>query len=342
MPSGPTQENSWRRLVLDSLPKPAWLAASGPLPEFVLSSRFRVMRNLRGHRFTHHAPVDELREIMAKLLASSGAASQGRRLVEQKQLSPTERDYLVACRLVSADFSWNEPGRALLLDETRLISLMLNEEDHLRLQAVVPGWSVPHAVAAGREQLAGLEESLEFARSPSFGYLSASPYNCGEGIRVSAMFHLIGLAHTKRLPRVLSALASRGLASRGLFGEASRALGAFVQISMTRESPDDFRGAGAYLLEEESLARRSVLKEAIVERTEAARRLVQTSSEVSLPDALRVLAWVRWASCERLDGFEFDPKEVDAWFTTLILRTSGDEEKAARARSGFLRERLKV
>lgn len=327
-------------MVLDALPKPAWLAAPGPHSDIVLTTRARVMRNLAGHRFPHHASADELREVLDKVLESASDPDNHAPLEVQRHVSPIERDYLVACRLVSADFPWNEPGRALLLDPDRKVSLMVNEEDHIRLQSVSGGWSISGAERWARNTLDELSRRLRYAESPRFGFLSASPYNCGLGVRVSAMFHLIGLAHTKRLPKVLAALASRGIVSRGLFGESSRAIGAFVQVSVTAGPREDFAGAGAYLLDQETRARQDVGPEALRLKTEDALHLVQVSRRLGLPDALRLLAWLRWAAASGIPGVPERPSTVDQWFTTLILKTTGDEDRASTHRASFLRSEL--
>ncbi|MBI5705664.1 MAG: hypothetical protein HZC36_01610 [Armatimonadetes bacterium] len=341
MPAGPSDHQSWRRLVLDAMPRPAWLTEPGQYTDLVVSTRVRLLRNLKGHRFPHRCDFEELRTILAKVVEAKPKAGVVP-LEFQSALSPAERDFLVACRMVSADFAWNEPGRGLATDAARKLSLMVNEEDHLRLQAVTAGWSPSRAEALAGEVLSDLAERLPFAWSPHFGFLAASPYNCGPGVRVSALFHLIGIAHAKRLSHVLSALAARKIVARGLYGEASRPLGALVQVSVTSGPMEDFLGAGAYLLDEERQARREVGKEVLGAKTRDALKLVSLSRALSLPDALRVLAWLRWAAAEKIEEVAAEPRQVDSWFTTLILRTTGDEERAARLRADYLRSELNL
>lgn len=342
MPEARSDAETWRRLVLQSMPLPAWLAEDGPERDVVLSSRVRVMRNLRGLRFPHHAPVEELESVQVQVVgALRGGTENGiGDFRAMSGLSPAEREYLVNCRLVSPDFEWQSPGRSLLLDKDRAVSVMVNEEDHVRLQAIAPGWAVERAEELAKGTLARIAASLEFAQSERFGYLAASPYNSGTGTRRSAMFHLIGLAHAKRLPQVLAALSDRGLIARGLFGEASRAVGAFVQVSITSGPREGFAGAGAYLLEHERQAREGTSRDTLGAKLEESLRFVQTARGVSLGEALRVLGWVRWAAAVRLSGIKEDPREIDSWLTTMELRTTSDPSRASRQRSDFLRERL--
>jgi protein arginine kinase len=289
------------------------------------------MRNLQGHRFPNKADTPELQEVMRKILRAERDAQLG--FEAYKALTNAERDYLVGCRLVSPDFEWTLPARALLIDERRSMSLMINEEDHLRVQALTAGWSVPSSDALASACLDALEATLSFAWSPAFGFLSASPFNSGLGRRQSAMFHLIGLAQARRLPSVLKALSTRGIVVRGLFGEASRAIGAFVQVSVLGGTREDFVGACEYLIKEEREARRSVAREALSDKACRARDFALSSRSITLADALRVLAWVRWASSAGVDGFGFSAREVDAALTTLEIRSTVVEEEAARERS---------
>lgn len=325
-------------MVLRSMPPPAWLASDAPHGDVVLSSRARVMRNLKGHRFPHHASEAELGQILDRVVDAAVKTDQGFEVL--RRATQAERDYLVGSRLASHDFRWNEPGRALLLDEERSRCVMVNEEDHLRVQCLSPGLSIDAADSRVRSTLDGLSETLEFAWTPAFGFLSASPYNAGEGRRLSAMFHLIGLAQGKRLPSVLKALGTRGLAARGLFGESSRAVGAFVQVSISSGTRVEFVGACEYLLREERDARSEIGRPALEERARQAVEFAIGSRSIGLADALRVLGWVRWAASAQLEGFSAGPREVDRWLTMLEVRGNSNTEVAARDRAAFLRNRV--
>ncbi len=293
------------------------------------------MRNLRGHLFPNKAEEAELMEIMKLVLAAAKESQPG--LEVFKGLTNAERDYLVGCRLVSPDFEWTLPGRAVLSDADRSISLMINEEDHLRVQALSAGWSIENCEHAAQSCLTALEARLTFAFSPDFGYLSASPFNCGVGRRQSSMFHLIGLAHHRRLPSVIKALAAKGIAVRGLFGESSRAVGAFAQVSVIGGLKSEFSGACEYLLSEERSARRAVGRDMLLEKAVQAQDFAIGSPSITLADALRVLAWVRWAASEKIQGFAISTRDVDAALTTLELRPTAVEEVTGRQRADALR-----
>lgn len=329
--------DAWKRIVLQSMKPPAWLQSDGDVREIVLSTRVRHMRNFRGHRFTHAAGPEELREIGVR--AKNAVLSIGGYEIQQR-VSPAERDYLIACRLASPDFDWGAPGRFLALDADRSSSIMIGEEDHLRIQALTPGWSLGWAIDLAETALRQLSDRLDFAQSPVYGFLAASPSNCGDGIRHSAMFHLIGLAHVKRLGVVIRALTSQGLVVRGLFGERSRAIGAFVQVSTTRRSLPHFVGACDYLLREEKLARAGVPKPAPHERVRETKELLLGARGASLADAMRILAWVRWQRAEAAsaDGL----REIDSLIPELALLESLGEPRAGRARLDLLQRVLGV
>ncbi len=323
-------------MVLHSMPQPAWLARDAPHSDIVLSSRIRVMRNLQGYRFPHTAPREELLQVSKRVIEAVASDD----FVVFKNLSFAERDHLVGCRLMSPDFPFNETGRAILLDKDRSTSMMVNEEDHIRLQVLTGGWSAETAQVIADRHLDRLGRQLDFAHSPRYGYLAASPYNAGEGQRISAMFHLIGLAHTRRLPNVLKALSLKNIASRGLFGESSRAIGAFVQVSITDGRRSEFIGACDYLLREERSARKDVGREEVAEKARQAIEYAIGSNTISLADSFRVLGWARWAAVAGLDFVSMHPRDVDTWLTTVELKSSLDDDKSTRARAAFLRDCL--
>lgn len=293
------------------------------------------MRNLAGHRFVHRAPEDELQSVMNRVLEAAETCPL--ELETFKNLTNAERDYLVGCRLVSPDFEWALAGRALLIDRDRSVVVMVNEEDHVRVQALTAGLSFEQADHICGEAISAIGHRLEFAFSPKFGYLSASYINLGPGKRVSAMFHLIGLAQVKRLPAVITALTSRGISVRGLFGEASRAIGAYAQISVLSGNLQEFAGACDYLVREERKARQDVGWEKLIERANQARELALGSRSISLADALRVLAWIRWGATAQIPGFHLKPRAIDAALTDLEIRGTMKEEVAAKRRAETLR-----
>ena len=335
------QEHSseaWKKMVLRSMPAPAWLDQEAPHIDIAISSRVRYARNVSGYRFPTTAQPDELKSVQKKIVDAAKTIDPP--LDIHKRLTEAERDFLLGCRLISPDFQYRDQHRTLLLDKPRILSLMVNEEDHIRLQSLTAGYSIDTAEAVAQTTLRALAEKISYVRHEDWGWLASSPVNSGEARRRSALFHLIGLAHTKRLGNVLNALAAWGLTARGLYGESSRAVGAFFQVSMTRGQMAEFRGACEYLIGEERISRREISRSELRERTDQAVEFAIASKEISMADALRVLAWVRWARTAGLDHWDGSPREVDHWISTMEVHGTQDAKTAARHRAIFLRERL--
>jgi protein arginine kinase len=331
----PDFAEGWMRMVLNAMPTPGWLAQSGAKTDVVLSSRVRIMRNLAGFRFVHTASQSDLQLIMARVLEA--AEGSGLELEAFKSLTNAERDHLMGCRLLSPDFEWTLPGRALLVDRRRQLSVMVNEEDHIRVQALTPGLSVSEANDIADRVLSALGLRLEFAVSPTYGNLSASYINVGTGKRLSAMCHLIGLAQAKRLPSVIHALSAHRIVVRGLFGESSRAVGAFAQVSVIGGSASAFAGACDYLISEEIQARQEISAEKLLEKANQARNFALSSRSLTLADALRILAWVRWAASEDQPGFHLKTRDIDYALTLLEVRGGSQDAEGGKRRAEFVR-----
>lgn len=199
----------------------------------VLTSRIRLARNLRRQPFPgwakrdqRAAALDLMRPAVEALPAMKGAFSH-----ELGDLSSVQKQVLVERHLISREHAARGDGSAAVIERRQTFSLMLNEEDHLRMQAIRPGLQLSAAFAALSELDTELESSLEFAFDPTLGYLTTCPTNLGTGLRASAMLHLPGLVLSDQIGQVLQAVNKIGLAVRGLYGEGTESLGNLYQIS---------------------------------------------------------------------------------------------------------------
>jgi protein arginine kinase len=210
-----------------------WLTGNAPDRDIVLSSRVRLARNLQGHRFTHVGAQDELRVLRAEILAAAGAVPRlaGASLWTMEELQELERRFLLERHLISVDLVNNVLGRAVLVSPDEGEGMMINEEDHLRLQTFASGLAPGQALARAWELCAALEEHLHFAFSDRWGYLTACPTNVGTGLRASILVHLPGLVLTGDIDKVLNGLRRLKYTVRGFYGEGSGAMGALFQIS---------------------------------------------------------------------------------------------------------------
>ncbi len=210
-----------------------WLRAKGPYSEIVLSSRVRLARNLSLFPFVKRAKVSDLKEILSQMkdiIGESEVLSRGL-FVELKELSPLEAQFLQERHLISLEMARDSAGGGVVVGEMERFALMINEEDHLRLQSFTSGLSLKSAYGVLDELDSDLEKKLDYAYSEEFGYLTACPTNTGTGMRASVLIHLPALVLTKEIDKVLRGVSQVGLAVRGLYGEGTEVKGNFFQVS---------------------------------------------------------------------------------------------------------------
>jgi protein arginine kinase len=210
-----------------------WLLGIGPESDIVVSSRLRLARNLADFPFCNRASELEKREIESILRRCSEEVDVPEPLeyINVAKLDDLDRQFLVERQLISREHAAADGARGVAIAPREDISLMFNEEDHLRIQVLRSGYSIQSCWETVDRIDDMVEERVRYAFSEEFGYLTACPTNVGAGIRVSVMLHLPALAMTKEIDRVFRALQRIQLAVRGLYGEGSQASGDFYQIS---------------------------------------------------------------------------------------------------------------
>jgi protein arginine kinase len=210
-----------------------WLSGTGPDPDVVISSRVRLARNLERFNFPARLDGGERVEcadyVRGKILEAKLVDQEGYfQLVDH---TPLERHFLVERHLISREQEDGEAGRGVAIGEHEILSIMVLEEDHLRLQILKSGFQPEETwrIANNVDNL--LEAHVEYAFSPQLGYLTSCPTNVGTGMRVSVMLHLPALVLTRHITKCFQAMAKIGLNVRGLYGEGTEASGDFYQIS---------------------------------------------------------------------------------------------------------------
>lgn len=211
-------------------------APEPPDADVVMSSRVRLARNLAAFPFVSCAPPPVRREIVESVCAIPlpGPMSGRAHWLNIPALSDHERALLMERHLVSKQFTQGDLPRALAVTPCETLSIMVNEEDHLRIQALRQGAALREAFAAAMAVDDGLAEHLDYAFCSKLGYLTACPTNVGCGIRISVMMHLRALRQTNEIERVRRAAKELHLAVRGFYGEGSDAIGDWFQISNQR------------------------------------------------------------------------------------------------------------
>ena len=221
--------------VLEFLISPAEACArSGPQDKIVLSSRVRLARNLRTVPFpTHAKKADRVRAYETLVPAVRSLAMMGADPFAEsmEKLTALEKQVLVERHLISREHAAKAAGSGLVLNREETLSVMVNEEDHLRMQSLRPGMQLRQSWLALDAVDSALQDQVEFAFTPQYGYLTACPTNLGTGIRVSAMLHLPGLVLGEQINQIIQAVNKLGLAVRGLYGEGTEALGNIFQVS---------------------------------------------------------------------------------------------------------------
>ena len=210
-----------------------WLKGTGPEAEIVVSSRIRLARNLAQFPFLTRADEQTRSELEALLRRKVTELGSGPALhyFDVEELSEIDRQFLMERQLISKELADGSGARGVAFDRSQCVSVMVNEEDHLRVQVVHSGFCLEDCWRDLDLLDDAIEEEVTYAFDPDLGYLTACPTNVGTGIRVSVMLHLPALHMTKEIQKVLGALQKISLAVRGLYGEGSQASGQFFQIS---------------------------------------------------------------------------------------------------------------
>ena len=288
-----------------------WLAASGEHSDIVLSSRIRFARNVAGFAFTARARDGErlrvlaqVREALPRVPSLAGAV-----VLRLDDMTATERALLHERHLVSKELAGLEPGVEARSGAAVLVAddagLMVNEEDHLRLQVFRSGFDIGGAFQSASRLDLELGAELPYAFHPEFGFLTSCPTNTGTGMRASVLIHLPGLVLTQEIGKVLQGLQQMGLTYRGLFGEGSEVIGNFFQISNQTtlgRTEDDLAEHLARVvkrvIEQEEEARRVLLRDAgyiIEDKLWRAYGTLRHARSLPADEAMNLLSGVRLA-----------------------------------------------
>ncbi len=210
-----------------------WLRGSGPESDIVISSRIRLARNFADFPFIRKCSEQDRANVENQLRTAIESEKRWENLtyIDVDNLPEVDRQFLVERQLISREHADASGARAVAIDPDEQFSLMINEEDHLRIQVMKSGLDLPAAWKQVDQIDDLLEKSITFAYHPSLGYLTACPTNVGTGMRVSVMLHLPALVITQQIDKVFRSLQKISLAVRGLYGEGSQAMGDFYQIS---------------------------------------------------------------------------------------------------------------
>jgi protein arginine kinase len=342
-----------------------WLKGSGPESDIVISSRIRLARNLADFPFisrTTDADRAEIEKILhGRLdeLQATGKVAGDTLYVDVGTLDDVDRQFLVERQLISREHADSEGARAVVIDQSERFSVMINEEDHLRIQVMQSGLNLDMAWEQINELDDLIEDHVTYAYSDTLGYLTACPTNVGTGVRVSVMLHLPALVITRQIEKVFKSLQKINLAVRGLYGEGSQATGDFYQISnqitlgLTEEELTKKVGdVVPMLIDYERQAREFLIRESqetLHDRVSRAFGILRTAQTISSEETMHLLSSVRMginlgliseleiptinklfihtqpAHLQKMSGLELDTSDRNVERATYLRRHLGSE-----------------
>jgi protein arginine kinase len=307
---------------------PYWLTQGGPQADVVVASRVRLARNLAGTPFPHAMAAGPSLQLCKKAEAALADFFAEGYILDPKDLSSAETQFLVERSLASRDLVQQERPTRIFFSPDGKYGLLVNEEDHFRAQGFAPGLNLKVALATCQEITHHLDQAFELAKDSRYGWLTSCPTNTGTGMRASLLLHLPALAREKNaLQKALQAARSAGLAVRGFHGEGSRTVGHLYQISNQRtlgpsceEQWQEVHRFGLEVTRFEQEVRGKILADEVSTRTltddiQKAYSILRDSTRLTTAQALEALSMLRLAALGGLFG------ELGVAFTSEQLLT---------------------
>ena len=335
-----------------------WLRGDGPENDIVISSRIRLARNLTGFPFIARSNEQDRTQVEAAVLEILPRIFEEDEIlkIDLQKIPQIDRSFLLERQLISREIVENAGPRCAVIDRDERFSIMVNEEDHIRIQAVTSGLAPDKAWECIDKLDDKLESQINFAFSEKLGYMTACPTNVGTGMRVSVMLHLPGLVMSKEIEKVFRSLQKVNLAVRGMYGEGSQALGDFFQISnqitlgkteeeLLRKVSDIIPQIISYERQARDFLRKEKL-DSVMDRSSRAVGLLSTAQTISSEEAMEHLSSIRLGvNMELIDAP--DIKTINDLLLHIqpahLQKLAGTTLNAAErdlARAQYLRKRL--
>ncbi len=333
-----------------------WLRGTGANADIVISSRVRLARNLADVPFPHKADPKQREKVVTTVLRGIENCEllKNSLVLNLQELKLLDRHFLMERHLISMELVESRKSGAVVISEKEIISIMINEEDHLRLQAIQSGLQLMDTWRLIDQADTALGKRIKFAYSRDWGYLTSCPTNTGTGMRASLMLHLPCLVVSKQIGKVLQAIAKLGLAARGLYGEGTEPSGNFFQISnqitlgsSEEDMIDNIERVGKQVVAHEENARKFLLarnRKQLEDKIFRAYGILQKAQIISSAETLNLLSSLRLgidlglvqdvnhnvvnelfmltqpAHLQKIEGVELSPEERDVKRGDLIRR----------------------
>ncbi|MGI6273029.1 MAG: protein arginine kinase [Anaerohalosphaeraceae bacterium] len=336
-----------------------WFDGTGPGADIVISSRIRLARNLAGYEFLGCLNAKRQAEVLEKLKDTLLTLDLGEAVyfIDINASTPLEQDVLVERHLISRQHARGKGPRGVIIAPSESFTAMINEEDHLRIQVFKTGLQLRECWQQIDRIDSAIEQKVDYAFDPEYGYLTACPTNIGTGIRVSVMLHLPALKMTNQIDKFFNAARDSDLMVRGLFGEGTEAVGDFFQVSnqvtlgvSEEQIVDQFVNLIVPKITQYEAAARQVLltqrSEAVDDKIQRALGVLKNARLISSQEALFLLSHVRMGiNLGRVDGISIDAVNELFMLTQpahLQINSGGalDADRRDAMRAQMIRARL--
>lgn len=324
----------------------------------IISSRVRLARNLKDYPFPNRmsdSQRDELAEKVKAVMCQGDFCGYKFMAVKMEDMNEFDRVAMVERHLISPDFASGDKGRMLITTEDESISIMVCEEDHLRIQVILPNFEIEKALEIADKLDTELDKKLHFAFDKRLGYLTQCPTNLGTGMRASVMMHLPALKESRTVTRIAANLAKLGLVIRGAYGEDTEAKGAMYQISnqvtlgiSEKAAVENLRNITEQLANSELKTRETMMQSVeFQDKIGRSYGILITARLISHKEAVRLLSNLRMGICEGLiDSVALET--VDSLMLKIqpasLMRVKGTRlspEERDKARAELIREELR-
>ncbi len=331
-----------------------WYIQPGAESDVVMSTRIRFARNLREEPFPARLNAQGKKEVCQRIKNAVMDSCSDFDYIEMENMSEAQAVSLAEMHLISPEFASERTGRALLLKKDESVSIMVNEEDHIRLQVLSPGLSFQEAYRQASEIDEKLDERLGFAFHQTLGYLTQCPTNLGTGMRASVMLHLPALQECGQIADLANTVSKLGLTIRGTYGEGTQASGAFYQLSnqvtlgISEEAAlKNLEGITRQVMVQERRARTELLKNPVfLDKVWRAAGVLATARRLSSEEFMQMISLVRLGVAQNIfiiSETDLNRLIVESQPATLMVHAHQELDASRRdsQRAALVREKLK-
>lgn len=331
----------------------SWYYNAGEQGDTVISSRIRLARNLDKIPFPVRLNVTRKNEINQKVINTVADNNMPLKAIDMSRLYPYEAVSLAERHLITPEFASSFEGRVLLLSDDEKISIMLNENDHIRIQVIEEGLSPEKAYETAKQIDCTFDSELHFAFDSRFGYLNQNPRDIGTGMRASVMLHLPALSKTGAMTKFASTAAKLGLTVRGTYGDSTDAKGDIYRLSNNvgmgiseDEAISNLKSIALLLATKERRTAEEFIKDiGVKDRINRSMGLLSNAVLLSTDEMMEMLSWIRLGSVYSL--VDIKPQVINSLFVTMqpatidvLAHTKLTNAERDEIRAKFVREAL--